>query len=261
MSESKFSEFVSDFNTFKDENNLTISYVDSRGYCWRIGENVKSSFSTHLENEWPDAPEVRKQEFKNIFETGNDMLGIPIAGTCSGDYSNTIYLLKATEKKNNTTINDVSFKVNKNIFDKTKVKCPITNQLFYMICYIKLNSISINDSSDTYNDEFSGNYKGNILNSKYSSNKIQNNDNNGVSMYGTIDYKNCNINISRSSDKNIVLLEQLIAELSSPSSGGSSSGSSTSTPAPAPVEDSDNLKINFTTYENPLNLIWKFSIV
>jgi hypothetical protein len=271
----KFGDFIAKFNQYKDEKSFTVNYVESRAYGWKLGTNVKTEFSKHLEEEWPDAPSLMKQNFKLLFEYGHDLLGIPVVGTCSGDNANKVFLLKITEKKYSTSFNNVEFKIKDSIITKEKVRCPITNDLFYWVCSIKMDSLNMNDSIASYHDSYSSGYKGNILNKLYEDKKIDSNDYKGVYVHSTINYQTGEIELSRNSDVNIKLLDDIIEKYKKlkSSGGGSGSGSggdsgttsttsndSTSTEDENITKDSDNYSVSCIVYQSPVKKLWEYEM-
>lgn len=264
---SKFANVVSAFNKFKDDNNLMLSYNQTRGYGWRIGENLKQELMQHIDNEWPDAPEKNKNDFKMVFQDGNDFLGIPILGTVGGDKTNKLFLLKAKRHAHSTQFKDVLWKKIESIVNGKKLKCPVTNRMFDWHLVIAPESLKIKDSNNEYIDIPSDKTRGKISYKQYEEKKVNTNDVHGVSVFGLVNYKTGIVEISRNDDQNAELLEELIEEHNtapaggsgSDSGSGSGSDSDSSTEKKPPVYHfTDDFNINCEIYTEPISIVWTF---
>lgn len=256
---SEFSDFISAYDDFKTNNNLTIDYINSRGYGWRLGVNAKEAFAKHLEEQDTDQfTDVMKQNFKNIFEKGHDMLGIEVLGTCSGDYANKVFLYKITERTKKGTLNDVAFSSHTTLFTPARVQDPITNMMFYWNYCLKPESLSLTDSKNN-----------SMKDSRVDANIGQFVFKKDLDMTsGMINYKTSGFDLSRVSNENVLITNDTIDKYnkliaSAGASGGTStSGSSSSMlPKPNPIElKNENYNLTYIAYESPVKVFWEYEL-
>jgi len=246
---SHFPDFIASLEQFKQDNDIKLSYAESRRYGWRLGSEAKSDLQEHIEETWPDADPQQKENFKLMFEPGRDLMGIQILSIIPG---NTVYLLESTEKSHLTSCTIAQFWENK-IYAQQTMKCPILKSNFYWPIAIKIGSVNIKDSSKEYFDINENASSGAIT---YNSNIYTSKD---VYVNGKLDYKSGLMTLTRFSKKNDETYDKLLAKQGS---GGSSGGSGSSSGGASEIftKDSDNLNISFIAYEGPVKKIFEFSI-
>src|SRR5574344_1016270 len=242
---SKFPNFVAKFTSFKSDNNMILNYIFSRGYGWRLGVNAKQSFSTHLEEQDSDQiTDSMKKDFKLMFENEHDLLGIPVIGTCSGEYADKVFLYKISEKSRTASFNDVDFAIKQQLMTPQRVQDPITNLMFYWNYCMKIESLSIKDSVSTYFDSMSDKNNGSFV-------KLIDK----LKISGTINYKTSAFELSRVSTENKNNFDSLVAE----------HNIRVTSEYPllivAPFDsDKDNFNLSYIAYEAPVKVLWTYDM-
>lgn len=242
---SKFPNFVAKFTSFKSDNNMILNYIFSRGYGWRLGVNAKQSFSTHLEEQDSDQiTDSMKKDFKLMFENEHDLLGIPVIGTCSGEYADKVFLYKISEKSRTASFNDVDFAIKQQLMTPQRVQDPITNLMFYWNYCMKIESLSIKDSVSTYFDSMSDKNNGSFV-------KLIDK----LKISGTINYKTSAFELSRVSTENKNNFDSLVAEHNTLVTSQDPSL------IVAPVDiDKDNFNLSYIAYESPVKVLWTYDM-
>ena len=82
----KLYEFVSVFNQ------LGYNLLDKNDYLWRMGDNIKDAFQSSFDHSRSGFNQDAENNFKNIFEDGQSLLGIKISGNSNSP--NEIHLYK-----------------------------------------------------------------------------------------------------------------------------------------------------------------------
>lgn len=255
---------MSKFNEFKDSAKLDVTYVQSRGYGWRLGSSARAELLKHLDDEWPDAPADVKANFYKMFEVGSDLLGVPVLGVVGGSLAGNVYLVRVTEEEHQVAVNDVDFKRSAQLGSPGFITCPVSGEVFNWTCLVKLNSVKV-VGSETYTDTFSSNYRGTLAGKRYTDGKVESNDISGVATYGTIDYKSGLLELSRSSNKNIKLLDDLIEyvkTMAATSASGTSTGGASAPAAPPPdtTKHYESFLATCTMYVAPAKLLWTYTM-
>ncbi len=253
---SDFAPFIEKFNKYKENANLKYTHNESKMYGWRFSDDVKRDFSSHLPNEWPDAPDDIKANFNSMFEKEHDLMGIQVIGSCSGK---TIYLLKATEKKKTFSLSSFACFGSNDIYTPSKLTCPVTNKQFNWPISIKMGSFYIKDSLREYYDTSEKVNWGLIT---FDMDKYQLDD---VYVSGKINYKTGLVLFERYTKTNEEQYDDLLSKQAATSSGTDSSGNSSSgnnSPAPTIIyeKDVDDIQIEFVVYENPVKVVWQYTI-
>ena len=264
---SHFPDFVNKFNKFRDSYNWDFSYEATRIYGWRVSSSVKNDFVPHLENEWPDAPENLKKNFHEMFEPDHDMIGVNVIGSCSG---NTVYLLKATEKKIKKTI-EIGCFAHEELLKTAQSMCPVIKKNFAWPLQIKIGSVLVKDSQSSM--EFTDTHEvmpwGFIT---WDGNRYppQIYDYEKVYISAKINYKTGNIWLERYTTLNEenydYLLEHQKDNSGDGESGGdagdvgSSSGSEGGEDVEIKVKDVDTVTVEFTAYTGPYSIIWEYEL-
>ena len=262
-----FANFVKAFNQFKAESNLSsLSYAEARAYGWQLGVDLRDELIKHVDEEWPDAPEDLRNNFHLMFEVDNDFMGIPILTHLTGQHAESIYLLKISTKAVTGKLADVAFKASTVIGDGVPtVTSPVTGKRLRWVCALEIQSLTVTGTSGEFTDSMEVDYRGSLVNKAYSTGQLKVNEQDGVSVTGSVNYRTGEVWVSRSSDANINLLDKLITEYgsSSSSSGSSSSGGSSSgssTPKPKPKKETETYTVAGTQYCAPVKLLWTHSM-
>lgn len=165
-----YGKLASAFNQFKSENDLTsLSFAESRGYGWRIGTEVKALLQPSLDDE-EGFEDYIKEEFRNQFEEGHDMFGIPIIGTIAGKHSRNLYLYNISKKDLVSVLEEekeldsdtpgydskmnIIFGVKQTLFKQMRVKDPITNAMFYWPYAMQPESMYIKEYKESLGEHY-----------------------------------------------------------------------------------------------------------
>lgn len=264
---SSFDDFVNQFDEWKESKNLMIDIHNSCLYGWKMGLNVQKDFKSHLTNEDEGFDAATVKQFQSMFEIGGNMMGVEIISLLKSQNNiNKICLYKISEGKDTTTLKDVVFQANKQLFKKKLMKDPLGGYMDWKYA-VKIGGLNIRDSKNTYVDaqdvgDF-GTFHG---------------DENGVHMWGTINYTTSDVVINRITDKNAKNAFDLEKEYQQilkinpvifSTSGGSSTGSSTTTTSttigkelnkkPISLEKED-FKISYTKFVEPVTIVWEYTL-
>ena len=298
MMSNDYGKLASAFNQFKSENDLSISFAESRGYGWRIGTEVKALLQPSLDDE-EGFEDYVKQEFRNQFEEGHDMFGIPIIGTISGQHSRKLYLYNIAKKDLVSVLEEekeldsdtpgydsktnIIFGVRQTLFKQMRVKDPITNAMFYWpyamqpeSMYIKEYKESLGDHypyQDSMTDRNSGSF---ILSLKKDNSYAVDERDIYKTINGKIDYRSGLLTLSRdlkSSNaataidilpKYNAMLEALGSASGGGDDGSGGGGGSTididvSGYEPAEYEY-EKMTAVLTSYESPVKVVWTYTL-
>jgi len=276
-----FQKFMIEFSKFRAGSELEkVQYAESRGYGWRLGTTLKAELEQHLDVEWPDAPSDVKNNFQSCFAVGNDFMGLPVVGHVGGSLARSAYLLKVTEYKASAQMPNVEFKQSVFFDSGRRVTCPVSKAPFDWICAVKLNSFQINDGHDEYVDNYGAAYMGTVVNKQFDMGMRPHSENDGVAFFGNVNYRTGELWVSRSSDKNIVLLDALLDYYFATQSGGSGDsgggdsgggessgggddaggGSAMPELGVEPVKHADNVSVTCTRYGPPVTLLWTYTL-
>ncbi len=278
-----FVKFMEAFSAYRGEHKELsgLSYPDSRGYGWRLGSTLVAEMDKHLDIEWPDAPSDVQANFHKLFQVKSDLMGMPVIGHVGGNMANGAYLVKVTEYPVSTTMADVDFKKSVKFDVGKRVTCPVSKAAFDWICAVKLNSFEVNDGNGDYIDNFGGAYRGTLVNKQFDYGMIPHSEANGVALFGNVDYQTGELWVSRSSDKNIELLDALLEyyEATQASGGGGGDGGSAGGDIGGgaggdsggggaalpelgvePVKDTSTLSVKCVRYGPPVTLLWSYTM-
>ena len=256
-----FGHMAAGFNDMKTAKNLNIPFADSRGYFWRIGKDARVAWEPEFEQKVSDAKPQEIESYKAMFQENSELLGIPVAKELS-DFRG-IRLYKLNENPSTYTISDLLCAYDGSILSSinTLIDDPITNEQINQIITIKPESLKMTNCFDAV-DIISTKTTGLIYGEAFKDCKRLTNRLNGESIMGTINYKNGNIHLIRSSSTNDKLIPEYEAfVVASASSSGSSDGSSSGGPIP-PTELllRINPSISFTTFIGPAVVVWEFML-
>ncbi len=280
----EFMKFMEAFSTYRGEHPevCQLSYPDSRGYGWRLGNKLVAEMDKHLDIEWPDAPADVQANFHKLFEYKSDLMGMPVVGRVDGELARGAYLLKITEYPVSAQMTDVDFKQAVKFDVGKRVTCPVSKAHFDWLCAVKLNSFEVNDGNCDYIDNFGAAYMGTLVNKKFDYGMIPHSEENGVAMFGNVNYQTGELWVSRSSDKNIELLDALLEYYAATQAGGGGDsgggdagggdaggggggddgGGGAALPelGVEPVKDTSNLSIKCVRYGPPVKLLWSYTM-
>ena len=265
---SKFPDFVNQFNKYRDSCKWDYGYDATRIYGWRIPNSVKNNFVPHLENEWPDAPADLKNNFHIMFEPDHDMVGVNVIGSCSGD---TLYLIKATERKIKTTIELGCFS-NSSILKPSSSMDPVTRKELYWPMQIKIGSILVKDSQSgmEYSDIHETMPWGFVT---WDANRYppQIYDYEKVYISAKVNYKTGAFYLERYTKLNEENYDYLLEhQRDNSNSGDSESGGDIDAPGDSgaesgedleyKVKDVDTVSVEFTAYTGPFQIVWEYKL-
>ena len=248
-----FKKFATAFNDYKASVGWDYSFEDAKMFGFRMSKKTKQEFSQCLEKEWPDVPEKNLQDFKEMFEVGNYIMGIQVLPYSNDD--NAVHLVKVTEKKYSIEIPEYGCFIDDNIYDRKQISCPVLKKNCYWPQALKRESFKGKDSLREYKD-IRESAKWGILTFDFDRYDLED-----VYVSGKINYIDGKIYLERYAKINESQFDELIALYGQgSSSGGNSSGSGgQSSPSKIYYKDVDKMNLEFIAYENPAKIAWSYS--
>jgi len=285
-----FSDFVLAYDTWKNNKDLQITPQNRAEYGWKIGAKAREEFQHHLDNlEEGLFDKETMERFKNMFNKGNELLGINVISNPVGTNSDKVYLYHVKPYSRQSFVKDVAFKKSTHLYTKPLLKDPLGGS-FYWKYGVKPNGVIIKDSVNVYVDEAGKEDVGTFVG-----------EDKGVSVSGSVNYVDGTVSINRVSDNNAVnseINERIASAIikaynesqknkdGSNGSGGSSSSSSGSSSGVSifsifedlfPKENSsatgenvktcpyyyldrDDFEFNYTVFGEPVKILWQYDI-
>ena len=217
-----YSELVSEFSNWQDENNMIDDPNEYMKYIWEIPQSVINQWKTELDDDADLFTDEEIEQYKTNFDEGGSILGIYNVVKDQSE-TTTVKLYKLTEIDKEFAISDILVTKNYRLeSSKNPVELPDGNTLELPVL-IKYESIKFNEPFDLVDHDIS--LQHGVLNGeKYQMELRDENKVNENSLLATINYKTGDLHLIRNFDSNedkfVEYYNMLLAGMSSGGAGG-----------------------------------------